>query len=159
MEQLQSDFDCQFGLTSGDAESLFHRLERKAPRSPSPLCLRVPEVLRNGKRKEHFSHFAQVVELSKILWPQKVPEFFAPITMAGFLLHPYLWAFSSNAKLDLPQGMDPSVKIGTIQRRLAWPLRKDDTQNREDTPLFLGCVLRNNCLEAIGAAPGAFRCS
>ncbi|KAH3761951.1 hypothetical protein Pelo_6174 [Pelomyxa schiedti] len=24
-----------------------------------------------------------------------------------------------------------SVKIGTIQRRLAWPLRKDDTQNRE----------------------------
>jgi hypothetical protein len=30
----------------------------------------------------------------------------------------------------------PSVKIGTIQRRLAWPLRKDDTQNREDKPLF-----------------------
>ena len=23
------------------------------------------------------------------------------------------------------------TKIGTIQRRLAWPLRKDDTQNRE----------------------------
>jgi len=30
----------------------------------------------------------------------------------------------------------PSVKIGTIQRRLAWPLRKDDTQNREDISLF-----------------------
>jgi len=25
----------------------------------------------------------------------------------------------------------PTVKIGTIQRRLAWPLRKDDTLNRE----------------------------
>ena len=23
------------------------------------------------------------------------------------------------------------TKIGTIQRKLAWPLRKDDTQNRE----------------------------
>ena len=29
-----------------------------------------------------------------------------------------------------------SVKIGTIQRRLAWPLRKDDTQNREAFHIF-----------------------
>jgi hypothetical protein len=29
-----------------------------------------------------------------------------------------------------------SVKIGTIQRRLAWPLRKDDTQNREVVHFF-----------------------
>jgi hypothetical protein len=28
-------------------------------------------------------------------------------------------------------------KIGTIQRRLAWPLRKDDTQNREAFHIFL----------------------
>ena len=28
------------------------------------------------------------------------------------------------------------TKIGTIQRRLAWPLRKDDTQNREAFLLF-----------------------
>ena len=28
------------------------------------------------------------------------------------------------------------TKIGTIQRRLAWPLRKDDTQNREAFPIF-----------------------
>jgi hypothetical protein len=27
-------------------------------------------------------------------------------------------------------------KIGTIQRRLAWPLRKDDTQNREAFHIF-----------------------
>ncbi|PRP78268.1 hypothetical protein PROFUN_13899 [Planoprotostelium fungivorum] len=33
-------------------------------------------------------------------------------------------------------GKPASVKIGTIQRRLAWPLRKDDTQNRE-VPNFL----------------------
>ena len=28
------------------------------------------------------------------------------------------------------------TKIGTIQRRLAWPLRKDDTQNREALHIF-----------------------
>ena len=28
------------------------------------------------------------------------------------------------------------TKIGTIQRRLAWPLRKDDTQNREGFHIF-----------------------
>ena len=33
------------------------------------------------------------------------------------------------------------TKIGTIQRRLAWPLRKDDTQNREAFHIFLGFVL------------------
>ena len=30
--------------------------------------------------------------------------------------------------------------IGTIQRRLAWPLRKDDTQNREAFHLFLTTI-------------------
>ena len=29
------------------------------------------------------------------------------------------------------------IKIGTIQRRLAWPLRKDDTQIREAFQIFL----------------------
>ena len=34
-----------------------------------------------------------------------------------------------------------SVKIGTIQRRLAWPLRKDDTQIREAFQIFfVACV-------------------
>ena len=28
------------------------------------------------------------------------------------------------------------TKIGTTQRRLAWPLRKDDTQNREAFHIF-----------------------
>ena len=28
------------------------------------------------------------------------------------------------------------TKIGTIQRRFAWPLRKDDTQNREAFHIF-----------------------
>mgnify|MGYP000128859663 CR=1 FL=1 len=39
----------------------------------------------------------------------------------------------------LPSGVTPvsSVKIGTIQRRLAWPLRKDDTQNREAFHIFV----------------------
>ena len=29
-----------------------------------------------------------------------------------------------------------SVKIGTIQRRLAWPLRKDDTHKSRSVPIF-----------------------
>ena len=32
------------------------------------------------------------------------------------------------------------TKIGTIQRRLAWPLRKDDTQNREAFHIFVSAV-------------------
>ena len=34
-----------------------------------------------------------------------------------------------------------SVKIGTIQRRLAWPLRKDDTAKIENVSLFIATVL------------------
>ena len=34
-----------------------------------------------------------------------------------------------------------SDKIGTIQRRLAWPLRKDDTQNREAFHIFAAARL------------------
>ena len=37
-----------------------------------------------------------------------------------------------------------SVKIGTIQRRLAWPLRKDDTQNREAFHIFSRCLRSRN---------------
>ena len=40
------------------------------------------------------------------------------------------------------------TKIGTIQRRLAWPLRKDDTQNREAFHIFwsaLTSALIQNC--------------
>jgi len=39
--------------------------------------------------------------------------------------------------LLLRSGFGPTyIKIGTIQRRLAWPLRKDDTQNREAFQTF-----------------------
>ena len=33
------------------------------------------------------------------------------------------------------------IKIGTIQRRLAWPLRKDDTQYREAFQIFFFLLL------------------
>jgi hypothetical protein len=33
-----------------------------------------------------------------------------------------------------------SVKIGTIQRRLAWPLRKDDTHKSRSVLNFLALV-------------------
>ena len=36
------------------------------------------------------------------------------------------------------------TKIGTIQRRLAWPLRKDDTQIREAFQIFLACKCLKN---------------
>ena len=35
------------------------------------------------------------------------------------------------------------IKIGTIQRRLAWPLRKDDTQIREAFQIFITRYLVN----------------
>ena len=39
--------------------------------------------------------------------------------------------------LPLDSFRGSSVKIGTIQRRLAWPLRKDDThKSRSDTSFF-----------------------
>ena len=34
------------------------------------------------------------------------------------------------------------TKIGTIQRRLAWPLRKDDTQNREAFHIFRAALTK-----------------
>ena len=34
------------------------------------------------------------------------------------------------------------TKIGTIQRRLAWPLRKDDTQIREAFQIFYRVLFR-----------------
>ncbi|KAL1245710.1 cytosolic,Branched-chain-amino-acid aminotransferase [Trichinella spiralis] len=43
------------------------------------------------------------------------------------------------------------TKIGTIQRRLAWPLRKDDTQIREAFQIFSNSMMETfpNCLLAI----------
>ena len=37
-----------------------------------------------------------------------------------------------------------SVKIGTIQRRLAWPLRKDDTATLGKEPYFFGGMENNS---------------
>jgi len=37
--------------------------------------------------------------------------------------------------VGFPSGF-PSVKIGTIQRRLAWPLRKDDTHKSRSVTHF-----------------------
>ena len=39
---------------------------------------------------------------------------------------------------DLPDSLrGSSEKIGTTQRRLAWPLRKDDTHKSRSVPSFL----------------------
>ena len=41
------------------------------------------------------------------------------------------------------------TKIGTIQRRLAWPLRKDDTQNREAFHIFTTALSLPSLFKAI----------
>ena len=41
------------------------------------------------------------------------------------------------------------LKIGTIQRRLAWPLRKDDTQIREAFHIFNYKETTMNSLQTI----------
>jgi len=47
--------------------------------------------------------------------------------------------YKNNKSLDSFRGS--SVKIGTIQRRLAWPLRKDDTHKSRSGNYFLVVVL------------------
>ena len=40
------------------------------------------------------------------------------------------------SRIFIMKGSGTYTKIGTIQRRLAWPLRKDDTQIREAFHIF-----------------------
>ena len=61
----------------------------------------------------------------------------------GLFLNPllrslrYSQPFKDIKVIGFPSGF-PSVKIGTIQRRLAWPLRKDDThKSRSVTNFFI----------------------
>jgi len=61
----------------------------------------------------------------------------------GLFLNPllrsslYSQPFKHTRVIGFPSGF-PSVKIGTIQRRLAWPLRKDDThKSRSVTNFFI----------------------
>ena len=59
----------------------------------------------------------------------------------GLFLNPllrslrYSQPFKDIKELGFPSGF-PSVKIGTIQRRLAWPLRKDDTHKSRSVTNF-----------------------
>ena len=41
------------------------------------------------------------------------------------------------------------TKIGTIQRRLAWPLRKDDTQIREAFQILQHCAITQSRNHAV----------
>ena len=51
---------------------------------------------------------------------------------------PGLWVNPNDFLTQLDSPRRSSVKIGTIQRRLAWPLRKDDThKSRSDTSFFV----------------------
>ena len=48
-----------------------------------------------------------------------------------------------------------SVKIGTIQRRLAWPLRKDDTHKSRSVTIFFHAMVCPVCLVVRAAPEGA----
>ena len=69
--------------------------------------------------------------------------FYHHLSYWGLFLNPllrslrYSQPFKDIKEFGFPSGF-PSVKIGTIQRRLAWPLRKDDThKSRSVTNFFL----------------------
>ena len=51
-----------------------------------------------------------------------------------------------------------SVKIGTIQRRLAWPLRKDDTHKSRSVNNFLSCSTENGWCGAPCAQQRSLHC-
>ena len=50
--------------------------------------------------------------------------------------HPSITSLGRSKKLFRARFGSTYTKIGTIQRRLAWPLRKDDTQIREAFHIF-----------------------
>ena len=61
-----------------------------------------------------------------------------PLGATSLVAHP-MDADITTLSLELYRACSGStyIKIGTIQRRLAWPLRKDDTQIREAFQIFL----------------------
>ena len=61
---------------------------------------------------------------------------------------------------DHRSGFGPTyIKIGTIQRRLAWPLRKDDTQIREAFQIFVFMLCYVTNQQRKPTAPGVPRLS
>ena len=60
-----------------------------------------------------------------------------PLGATSLVAHP-MDADITTLSLELYRACSGStyIEIGTIQRRLAWPLRKDDTQNREAFQTF-----------------------
>ena len=66
-----------------------------------------------------------LIHTCSLIWPFPFPLLVNPLPLA-------LWSLSV-FKTTLPCARFGSThtKIGTVQRRLAWPLRKDDTQIRE----------------------------
>ena len=62
-------------------------------------------------------------------------------------------AFITKPTLELYRACSGStyIKIGTIQRRLAWPLRKDDTQIREAFQIFAFVLMKCTSIPFIHA--------
>ena len=82
-----------------------------------------------GKKRKNSQKYNTVL-MSRIFLEKNEPLW------VWFLGHEEKWGI--NSKLGALSSLTCSTytKIGTIQRRLAWPLRKDDTQNREAFHIF-----------------------
>jgi len=82
-----------------------------------------------GKKRKNSQKYNTVL-MSRIFLEKNEPLW------VWFLGHEEKWGI--NSKLGALSSLTCSTytKIGTIQRRLAWPLRKDDTQIREAFHIF-----------------------
>ena len=118
------------GFRDRDGNSVLHR----AAINGSVVCL-VPHLICFLKLYSIILHFKFIFNNNNNILLKKL-IFFRPTSFGRDPREALQKGALGLLKVGPPEREAPSVKIGTIQRRLAWPLRKDDTQNREDTQLF-----------------------
>ena len=93
-------------------------------------------ILRNKVSNVHIYEPTLREIVLSILRPLMIGQRRRPIILCRSCT-PYYKLTQLRHSLSSPSGALTYTKIGTIQRRLAWPLRKDDTHNREANQVFL----------------------
>lgn len=91
------------------------------------------DAVRSTKRRFRFGHVVRIF-------------IFNPISIMRRLIRVFLYRRVG----DKVVSSETSDKIGTIQRRLAWPLRKDDTHKSRNGPNFFSLSAFFPCSIAIG---------
>ena len=105
---------------------------RMVPRGLEPRTLRLLAVRSNQLSYETVEE-CDLCDFRK--WPTRYPIDLRVRQRVHICLQPTTSCFASLPISDSLRGS--SVKIGTIQRRLAWPLRKDDTHKSRSVNNFL----------------------